>query len=195
MGRFLQVFFEITAATKTPKVYEHSLLTLVYVAHRNARTGFWTSASATWLFSVGHYPWPQQWLVSRFVDTMPSSQTGLEKIATHLSHSPLFPSKIVVPLDAVVVNGLFQQRSKKKKHRTHAIQTIGISIDHNPELLEHIRRTFQSNKERLYFDNPDLYQKLVRNMAIEIYRCHPSIKLLGSPVQHALEWYAHCNTT
>jgi len=145
-------------------------------------------------YSLLHHPrLSSDLLASRVIGVMAPPQAGLEKIATRLSCSSPFPSKIVVPLDAIVVNGLFQQRTKKKTHRTHTIQNIALSFHRDPETLEHIRRIFQNNKERLCFDNPDLYQKLVRNMATEIYRCHPSIKSLGYPVQNVLEWYVRHN--
>jgi hypothetical protein len=69
-----------------------------------------------------------------------------EHLTTNYDH---FESKVIVPLDDLVVHSLFGQKTLKNRSRVHAVQKVGQDFEANVELAARIYAAFEEGKFRL----------------------------------------------
>jgi hypothetical protein len=118
-----------------------------------------------------------------------SSPNGFHPLFKHLAHkySP-FDSKVVTPLDDLVAHSLFGQRTLKKLHRTHAIQSLGLDFQENREVSSVIYAAFEKEKDLLEPRQPNQYISVIKRLSLALHRGNSPIKRLGANAATVLDW-------
>ncbi len=120
---------------------------------------------------------------------MSSPQGGFHPLFIHLAHkyNP-FESKVVMPLDDLVVHSLFAQRTPKKSHRTHTVQKLGLNFQENTEVSTVIYTAFEKKRHQLEPSKPAQYTSVIKKLALALHRGNSSIKCLSANAATVLDW-------
>ncbi len=116
-----------------------------------------------------------------------SSPGCFHPLFVHLAHRyDQFDSKLVIPLDDLVIHSLFGQRTPKTLRRKHSIQNIGLNFQEDMELLNLIYTGFEKEKHQLEPSNPTQYISVVKSLALALHRGNSLIKRLNAA--RVLDW-------
>jgi len=118
------------------------------------------------------------------------SRDCYRQIFEHLTTNyPHFESKVIIPLDDLVVHSLFGQKTQKKRSRVHAVQNVGQDFEENPKLAAQIHAAFEERKFRLDPENPSRYISTMKKLALELHRGNSAIKGISPQASKVLDWY------
>ena len=99
-----------------------------------------------------------------------------------------FESKVIVPLDDLVVCSLFGQKTLKKRSRVHSVQKVGQDFEENAELAARIYAAFEKRKFWLDPENPSHYVSTLKKLALELHQGNSAIKCVSPQASKVLDW-------